>query len=84
MLLKLPVHEWMLQWYVLQWCAQMHPAEWRIQPQHLHGWTHSPITNPTNNDCDKQANIQAHYKEANLPQAHDTEANAEADSNTDR
>ena len=37
MLQKLSMHEWMLQWYVLWRCAQMHPSQWRLQPLHLHG-----------------------------------------------
>jgi len=37
MLQKLSVQKWMLQWYVLWRCAQMHPSQWRLQPLHLHG-----------------------------------------------
>jgi hypothetical protein len=37
-LLKLPVQEWMLQRYVLWWCEQMHPSQWRLQPQRVHGY----------------------------------------------
>ena len=38
MLQKLPVQEWMLQWHVFRWCAQMHPTQWRcLHPLHLHG-----------------------------------------------
>ena len=37
MLQELPVQEWMLQWYVLRRCAQVHSAQWRLQLQHLYG-----------------------------------------------
>jgi hypothetical protein len=35
---ELPVQEWMLQWYVIGWCAQMHPTQWQcLYPLNLHG-----------------------------------------------
>jgi hypothetical protein len=64
MLLEFPMQEWMLQWYVLRRCAQVHPTQWRLQPQRLHGWTHSATTHPSNH-AHSATNLQAHDTKAN-------------------